>query len=77
MTKIGMPLLACLAIILLACSPDAPTVGSPPTGTRVAEEPTNTPNPIAPPTVGSTSSISISHTGVTVHINAFGAASTH
>ena len=58
MTKIGMPLLACLAIILLACSPDAPTVGSPPTGTRVAEEPTNTPNPIAPPTVGSTSSIS-------------------
>ena len=49
-------LLACLVIVLLACSPQFPTSGPSMTDTQVGEEPTGTSHPVALPTDSSTSS---------------------
>ena len=96
MTKIGIVLLACLVMILLACSPEAPAAEPTMDATAGAshQEPTSAPHAHSA-RHGSTSAPScgvyrddrisganddtrfrrsVAHTGVAVHINAFGAA---
>lgn len=97
MTKIGIVLLACLVMILLACSPEAPaaeptmdaTAGGQPSGANqrpaclhsARHGSTNAPScgvyrndRISGANDDTRFRRSVAHTGVAVHINAFGAA---